>query len=249
LPDNVAASAEPALDLKNLTAGYGDVAVVSDISISADRGEIVALLGPNGAGKSTLLKAIVGESRIMGGGVHLEGRDVTRLPAERLASLGLGYVPQNSSVFRALTVIENLEMGGYLLGKRRVPGRVEAILALFPELRVLSRSVVSRLSGGEQRLVAIGRALMLEPRVLLLDEPTANLSPKNANRVLGDYVSRIASEGAAVVLVEQRAREALHVAHRACILAGGRIVISGTCEELESHEDVGRLFLGEMAGS
>ncbi|MGH9299728.1 MAG: ABC transporter ATP-binding protein [Acidimicrobiales bacterium] len=237
------------LELQALTVGYGDVPVVSDISISVGAGEIVALLGPNGAGKSTLLKAIVGESRMMKGTVCFEGRDVTRLAAERLARLGVGYVPQVQSVFRSLTVTENLEMGGYLLRRREVPERIDAVMQQFPELRALARSVVSTLSGGEQRLVAIGRALMLEPKVLLLDEPTANLSPKNAHRVLGDYVSRIAKEGAAILLVEQRAREALQAAQRAYILAGGRIEIAGTSDELSRREDVGRLFLGEVASS
>jgi ABC-type branched-subunit amino acid transport system ATPase component len=249
LPASGNAPSDIALEIRRLTVGYRDVAVASDVSLNVESGKVVALLGPNGAGKSTLLKAVVGESQLMGGEIRLAGRNVTGLRAERLARLGLGYVPQSSSVFRALTVVENLEMGGYLLRRREVPHRIQDIMQLFPELHALSRSPVSRLSGGEQRLVAIARALMLQPKVLLLDEPTANLSPKNAHRILGDYVSRIASEGAAILLVEQRVREALETAHEASILAGGRIEISGAAPDLLQRAEVGRLFLGEVANS
>lgn len=238
-----------ALEVTELTAGYGDVPVVSNISIHVSAGEIVALLGPNGAGKSTLLKAVVNESRVMHGAIYFNGNDVTRTAAEHLARLGLGYVPQSNSVFRTLTVAENLEMGAYLLRRRQVSARIDSVMEQFPELKPFARSVVSRLSGGEQRLVSIGRALMLQPTVLLLDEPTANLSPKNAQHVLRDYVVRVAAAGAAILLVEQRAREALQTAHRAYILASGRIELAGSSAELQRREDVGRLFLGEAANS
>jgi branched-chain amino acid transport system ATP-binding protein len=235
------------LDVRNMTAGYGDVPAVHDVSVAVDTGEVVALLGPNGAGKSTLLRAVVGEARVMAGSVFLKGQEVTGAPADRLARLGLGYVPQSENVFRTLTVAENLRMGGYLLPRHSVAEHIARVLELFPDLARLLRAPVGRLSGGEQRLVAIGRALMLEPRVLLLDEPTANLSPRNASRVLGEYVLPVAAEGAGVLLVEQRAREALLVADRVFVFSAGRVVFAGGPDELTSGGDVGRIFLGEIA--
>lgn len=235
------------LELRSLTAGYNDNPVATEISLRVGEGAIVALLGPNGAGKSTVLKALVGEARVFSGSVLLRGDDVTGVSPERLARRGLGYVPQSDNVFPSLTVIENLEMGAYLAPRRNVRERIEAILDEFPPLRGLLRREVSRLSGGERRLVAIGRALVLSPAVLLLDEPTANLSPSNARRVLTEYVTQVAGSGTGVLLVEQRAKEALEVAHHACVLSGGRLEISGTPSVLLERGDIGRLFLGESA--
>jgi ABC-type branched-subunit amino acid transport system ATPase component len=159
--------------------------------------------------------------------------------------MGLGYVPQNDNVFPSLTVLENLEMGAFMAPRRRVGEKIEAILQQFPPLRPLIRRKVSQLSGGERRLVAIGRALVLSPQVLLLDEPTANLSPGNARSVLTEYVTQVAEAGTGVLLVEQRAKEALEIAHHACLMSGGRIEISGPPGALLERADLGRLFLGE----
>lgn len=233
------------LEFRSLTAGYNDIPVTTEISLSMGKGEIVALLGPNGAGKSTLLKALVGEARVFSGSALLLGEDVTGLSPERLAKMGLGYVPQNDNVFPSLTVRENLEMGAFLAPHRRVGEKIEGILRKFPPLRPLIHRKVSHLSGGERRLVAIGRALILSPEVLVLDEPTANLSPGNAHSVLTDYVTQVAEAGTGVLLVEQRAKEALQIAHRACLMSAGRIEISGTPGALIEREDIGRLFLGE----
>jgi ABC-type branched-subunit amino acid transport system ATPase component len=159
--------------------------------------------------------------------------------------MGLGYVPQNENVFPSLTVLENLEMGAFLAPRRRVGEKIETILGQFPPLRPLIRRKVSQLSGGERRLVAIGRALVLSPEVLLLDEPTANLSPSNARSVLTEYVTQVAEAGTGVLLVEQRAKEALQIAHYACVMSGGRIEVSGPPSALLERADIGRLFLGE----
>ena len=237
----------PVLDVIGLSAGYSDVPVVSDISLQVRASEVVALLGPNGAGKSTVLKAIVGEARVHSGTVFLRGADVTGSEPERLAKLGLGYVPQTDNVFHALTVAENLEMGAYLVPRRQVGERLDAVMEQFPVLQILSRRQVARLSGGERRLVAIGRALVLRPSVLLLDEPTANLSPANARAVLQDYVAEVAAGGTAVLVVEQRAKEALQSAGHALILTGGRVSVSGPAGEMMQRRDIGRLFLGEAA--
>jgi branched-chain amino acid transport system ATP-binding protein len=234
-----------ALEVRSLHAGYNDNPVTTDISVDVAPGAIVTLLGPNGAGKSTVLKAIVGEARLFSGTVALQGADVTGLAAERLARRGLAYVPQNDNVFPSLSVIENLEMGAYLVPRRQVRARIAAALEQFPPLSPLLKREVGKLSGGERRLVAIARALLLSPSVLLLDEPTANLSPTNANRVLSEYVTQVAHTGTAVLLVEQRAREALGVADHALVLSGGRIEVSGDPKTLLEREDIGRLFLGE----
>jgi ABC-type branched-subunit amino acid transport system ATPase component len=234
-----------ALEIHSLTAGYNDNPVAMDISVEVAAGKVVALLGPNGAGKSTILKALVGEARIFSGSVTLKGEDVTRVAAERLAKKGLGYVPQNDNVFPSLSVLENLEMGAYLVPRREVRARITAVLDQFPPLRALVRREVGRLSGGERRLVAIARALILSPVVLLLDEPTANLSPTNASRVLTEYVAQVAGNGTGVLLVEQRAREALGVADHALVLSSGRLEVSGDARTLLEREDIGRLFLGE----
>ena len=233
------------LEFQSLTAGYNDIPVTTEISLAVSKAEIVALLGPNGAGKSTLLKALMGEARVFSGSVLLRGQDVTGQAPERLARMGLGYVPQNDNVFPSLTVLENLEMGAFLTSRRQVRKKIEAILQQFPPLRALIRRDVSNLSGGERRLVAIGRALVLSPEVLLLDEPTANLSPSNAHSVLTEYVTQVAEAGTAVLLVEQRAKEALEIAHQACVMNGGRIEVSGSPAVLLEQADIGRLFLGE----
>ncbi len=236
-----------ALEIRSLTAGYQDAPVAVDVSVQLATSTIAALLGPNGAGKSTVLKALVGEARVFSGTVILQGQDVTGVPAERLAKKGLGYVPQNDNVFPSLSVYENLEMGAYLIPRRQVRSRIDAVLDQFPSLRPLSRREVSRLSGGERRLVAIARALLLSPAVLLLDEPTANLSPMNASLVLTEYVTQVAESGTGVLLVEQRAKEALGIAHHAYVLSSGRIEVSGPPSALLEREDIGRLFLGETA--
>ena len=233
------------LEFQSLTAGDNDIPVTTEISLTVSKAEIVALLGPNGAGKSTLLKALVGEARVFSGSVLLRGEDVTGWSAERLARNGLGYVPQNDNVFPSLTVLENLEMGAFLIPRRQVRERIGAIVQQFPTLGPLIRRDVSQLSGGERRLVAIGRALVLSPEVLLLDEPTANLSPGNARSVLTQYVTQVAEAGTGVLLVEQRAKEALEVAHHACVMNTGRIEVSGSPSALLERADIGRLFLGE----
>jgi branched-chain amino acid transport system ATP-binding protein len=172
------------LEFQSLTAGYNDIPVTTDVSLAVSKAQIVALLGPNGAGKSTLLKALMSEAKVFSGSVLLRGEDVTGWSPQRLARMGLGYVPQNDNVFPSLSVLENLEMGAFLTPRRQVREKIEVILQQFPPLRALLRRDVSQLSGGERRLVAIGRALILSPEVLLLDEPTANLSPSNAHSVL-----------------------------------------------------------------
>jgi ABC-type branched-subunit amino acid transport system ATPase component len=241
-------AASPRLEVRDLAAGYGGEPVVSDISLALHNGEILAVIGPNGSGKSTLLKAIVGEVRVMGGHILLDGRETTRLGAERLARLGVGYVPQLNDVFDGLSVLENLEMGGYLLSRSAVSQRVEEVVETLPALGAMLQRDAKKLSGGERKMLAVGRALMNRPGVLLLDEPTANLSPKLAATLLGEYVRRLAESGVAILLVEQRASLALEAADWAYVLVAGRVRLSGDANEILDREDWGEVFLGRAAG-
>jgi branched-chain amino acid transport system ATP-binding protein len=230
--------------IKGLTAGYGTAPVISDITMDVGLGEVVSVIGPNGAGKSTLLKAVTGRLRLMAGEITLGERDIADLPGERLARLGVGYVPQTRDVFDTLTVQENLEMGGYLLPKRQVAGRIDQVLEVFPSLADMRGRVASHLSGGERKMLAFGRVLMLEPNLLVLDEPTSNLSPDLSRVVLHEHVRRLADAGAAVLLVEQKALEALEVSDWAYVLVSGAVRMAGKAAELATRPDIRAVFLG-----
>src|SRR5665213_1088847 len=176
------------LRVESLTAGYGGAPIVMDASASVGLGEIVTIVGPNGAGKSTFLKAVVGMIPAMDGRVFLEGEDITNMRANHLAKRGLGYVPQINDVFDTLNVLDNLGMGGYLLTKAEVPTRVEAVLEVFPALKKMLKRTASKLSGGERKMLAMARVLMLQPRILVLDEPTSNLSSELSRVLLEEHV-------------------------------------------------------------
>ncbi|HVA91168.1 MAG TPA: ABC transporter ATP-binding protein [Chloroflexota bacterium] len=237
----------PILEVEDLSAGYGAAPIVSGISLRVGRGEVVSILGPNGAGKSTLLKALVGVIRSLQGTVRLDGQTVTNLSADTLARLGLGYVPQVNDVFDALSVAENLEMGGYLLGKRAFAARRAEVLAMLPVLDPMLGRSAGKLSGGERKMLAVGRMLMLRPKVLVLDEPTANLSPQLAAILLRERVRKLVADGTAVLLVEQKALAALEISDRATILVAGRTRIEGPAGDLLARQDIGELFLGRSA--
>ncbi|HEY8283200.1 MAG TPA: ABC transporter ATP-binding protein [Chloroflexota bacterium] len=237
----------PILEVESLAAGYGAAPIVSGISLRVSRGEIVSILGPNGAGKSTLLKALVGVIRALQGTVRLDGQTVTNLSADTLARLGLGYVPQVNDVFDALSVAENLEMGGYVLSKREFMARRAEVLAMLPGLQPMLGRNAGKLSGGERKLLAVGRVLMPRPKILILDEPTANLSPQLAAILLRDQVRKLAADGTAVLLVEQKALAALEISDRAYILVAGQTRIEGPAVDLLARQDIGELFLGRAA--
>ena len=234
----------PSLRAEHVTSGYGGVPVIRDVSISVGPKEIVAIIGPNGAGKSTLLKSLVGILRVTGGRVLLGEEDVTNHPPEDLAKRGVGYVPQVNDIFEPLTVLENLEMGGYLLTSAQVRTRVAEVGDVFPQLPPMLKRRADKLSGGERKMLAIARVLMLDPKVLILDEPTANLSPKLADALLTEHVKRLASIGKAVLLVEQRARAALQIADWTSVLVSGQTRLEGRPDELLRREDFEELFLG-----
>jgi branched-chain amino acid transport system ATP-binding protein len=243
LPGDTAAPA-PVLETRGLSAGYGDIEVVSAIDVAVSEGSLVSIVGPNGAGKSTLLKAILGLVTIFGGRVHLDGEDVTGQPLEQLVRQGIAYVPQVDDVFETLRVHENLEMGGYLLDKETRAARMEEVLEIFPVLRGHLRRYVGTMSGGERKMVAVGRALMLAPRVVVFDEPTAGLSPALVRSVLEDQARALADLGKAVLLVEQRAHAALELSDWAYVLVGGRVALAARAADVLQHPEMGEVFLG-----
>jgi ABC-type branched-subunit amino acid transport system ATPase component len=221
--------------------------VVHGVSVEVAPGEIVSIVGPNGSGKSTLLKAIVGIVEILSGKVLLGERDITGAPPEEIARAGVGYVPQVDDVFAPLTVRENLEMGGYLLRPQEVGGRIEHVVDVFPQLgRMLTRRA-GKLSGGERKMLAMGRALMLQPPLVVLDEPTANLAPALATAVLDEHVRQLARTGASVLVVEQRAKAVLEISDRTYVMGGGQLRMEGTPAELAASPEFVSSFLGGRA--
>jgi ABC-type branched-subunit amino acid transport system ATPase component len=238
---------QPVLRLDDVAAGYGGAPIVSGVSISVGPGEVVSVIGPNGAGKSTLLKAVTGRLPVMTGTVTFNERNVTNMRGHLLTRIGMGYVPQSKDVFDTLTVAENLEMGGYLLSKQQLADRIESALSTFPALANARSRTAGKLSGGERKMLAMARVLMLEPAVLVLDEPTSNLSPELSRSVLRDQVRHLADAGTAVLLVEQKAFEALGVSDWAYIMVGGRIEIAGPASEILGRPDIREIFLGQSA--
>jgi ABC-type branched-subunit amino acid transport system ATPase component len=246
-PHSAAGEPVPALATRELTAGYGDVPVVRGVDLAVREGQLVAVVGPNGAGKSTLLKAILGLAQVMGGRVLADGHDITGRSLDQLVRLGIGYVPQVDDVFDPLKVSENLNMGGYLLGKADRIARMEEVLTIFPALRSRLSRYVGTMSGGERKMTAIARALMLSPRVLVLDEPTAGLSAVLTESVLADQVRALADRGHAVLLVEQKAQAALRLAHTASVLVQGQVVMSAPAAEVLASREMAEVFLGGQA--
>jgi branched-chain amino acid transport system ATP-binding protein len=246
LPD-AAARPEPSLEVIGLTAGYGRVPVVSDIEVQVGRGEIVSLVGPNGAGKSTLLKALTGNLPLMSGKYVLAGETVSRCTADALARRGVAYIPQANDTFDTLTVEENLEIGGYLLPRSTLRDRIENSMDAFPQLKEMRNRRGMKLSGGERKMLAMARVLLTNPQLVILDEPTAGLSPQIASQVLTEYVPKL-SANSAVLLVEQRALEALAISSWGYVMIAGRIARSMSAEVL-ARTDLADLFLGAAATS
>jgi ABC-type branched-subunit amino acid transport system ATPase component len=237
--------ASAALVFDSVFAGYGGHEVVHDVSLAVGQGQIACIVGPNGAGKSTLLRAITGDAQFLGGHVWLGGEEISKVPSNQLIKRGLAWVPQLDDVFTTLTVRENLELGGYLLPRKRLAERVAEMLQTFPLLAGLTSRIAGRLSGGERKLLAIARALMPAPSALLLDEPTAGLSPEMSSLVLQDQIPRLSANGVAVLLVEQRAIEAVAISSRVHVMVGGVIRASRKAEHMPDWDELARLFLGE----
>jgi ABC-type branched-subunit amino acid transport system ATPase component len=218
--------------------------VIRGVSVTAAPGEVASIVGPNGSGKSTLLKCIVGVVPVSSGTVAVGEVEVTNRAPEDITRIGVGYVPQVDDVFAPLTVRENLEMGGFLLRSHELSGRIEQVLEVFPRLGGMLGRRASKLSGGERKMLAMGRVLMLMPAVFILDEPTANLAPAIAGSLLEEHVRRLAAGGATVLIVEQRAKAVLAISDRTYVLTGGELRMEGTPAQLSSSPDFVESFLG-----
>ena len=230
------------LAVDSLDAGYGDLQILSSVDIEVDRREYVSIVGPNGAGKSTVMKSIFGLTTYMGGTVHFDGTDITGMQPEDIIHEGMGYVPQSDNIFSTLSVIENLEMGAYILDD--VPqAALESVFDRFPILDERRDQQAGNLSGGQQQMLAMGRALMLDPKLLLLDEPSAGLAPDLVDEMF-DKIDEINDAGTAILMVEQNAKEALKRSDRGYVLVQGENRFSDTGEALLEDEEVRREFLG-----
>ncbi len=232
----------PVLELRGIAGGYGEADILHGVSLTVAGGEIVVVIGPNGAGKSTAIKAVFGLLRISAGQILLGGEEITGLSTEKLITLGVSYVPQTGNVFPTLSVEENLELGAYIRNDDWRP-RAREIYEMFPPLADRREQAAGTLSGGERQMVAIGRALMLEPRILLLDEPTAGLSPAYQHDILM-IAKDINSSGVPILMVEQNARQALEIADRGYILVDGQNRLDDDASVLLSSPDVAKMFLG-----
>lgn len=230
------------LETKNIHAGYGGMNILNGINMSIDSGEIGVIVGANGAGKSTSLKAIFGLLHISEGSIELNGEDITNADPNTLVKHGMAFVPQEKNVFVSLTVEENLEMGAFLR-KDNFKNTLESVYHYFPDLKDKRYQPAGELSGGQRQMVAMGRALMIEPKVLLLDEPTAGLSPLYMNEIF-DRVVAVNREGVGILMVEQNAKQALRIAHKGFVLASGRNRFTDTGENLLNDPEVAKSFLG-----
>jgi neutral amino acid transport system ATP-binding protein len=231
------------LSLEAVTAGYTDEDIIRDISIHIDRGEIVTIIGPNGCGKSTIMKTVFGLTKLRGGKINFKDHDITGKKPYELVRLGLAYVPQEKNIFPSLTVKENLEIGAALMGER-TNERLEFILELFPDLAGRLGQKAGTMSGGEQKMLAVGRAMVTEPSLILLDEPSAALSPKIMGLLFAE-IKAINERGVTILMVEQNARRALAISDRGYVLENGGNRFQGPARSLLDNPEVCRLYLGK----
>ncbi|WP_150524786.1 ABC transporter ATP-binding protein [Roseibium sediminis] len=232
----------PLLSMENLTGGYGDADILQSVSLTVQEKEIVVIVGPNGAGKSTAMKAVFGLLNIRGGRTVFDGDDITGWSPNRIVQRGICYVPQVDNIFREMSIQENLEMGAFLK-KGDLSAAYDRVYELFPDLKERRKTLAGSLSGGQRQMVAMGRALMLDPKLLLLDEPTAGLSPKYMEQIF--QISRdVRDTGVAILLVEQHAKQALAFADRGYVLAAGQNRHEGTGADLLADREIAEMFLG-----
>ncbi|MBO5617062.1 MAG: ABC transporter ATP-binding protein [Pseudobutyrivibrio sp.] len=233
------------LKVENLVVNYGMIQALKGISFDVNEGEVIALIGANGAGKTTTLQTISGMLSPTSGKVLLEGIDITKIPGHKIVSMGLAHVPEGRRVFGGLTVLENLKMGAYTRSsKTEIAESFERIYASFPRLKERQNQLAGTLSGGEQQMLAMGRALMSKPRIVLMDEPSMGLSPIYVDEIF-NIIEEISKAGTTVLLVEQNAKKALAIADRAYVLETGNIVLSGDADALMNDDSIKKAYLGE----
>lgn len=236
------------LRIKNLHAYYGRVKALDNVSLHVRQGEIVSLIGANGAGKTTILNTISGLIRCARGEIYFEGRKANGLPPEKVVAAGISQVPEGRQIFGPLTVLENLQLGAYLRFRKDEKGAIDEdldrVFQLFPRLKERSKQISGTLSGGEQQMLAIGRALMARPKLLLLDEPSMGLAPLIVKDIM-NTVSALRDSGVTILMVEQNARASLRISDRGYVLETGRVVLQGRSDELMNDNDVKRAYLGK----
>jgi len=237
------------LKVDSVSAGYGKLQILTDVSLEALPGELTIVVGPNGSGKSTLLKSVAGLTNIYKGSVSMDGKTLSGHPPHIIARSGLAYLPQTESVFTKLSVTENFKMAAYMVSRSEYEARLKDSLEIFPQLNSYLGSKVVNLSGGERQMVAMTMALLRKPQVIMFDEPTANLSPKYATDVLKTIQKLGKERGLTIVLVEQNAKKALEIGDKAYLLVGGKNAFIGGAKELLSHQELARMYLGMKAAS
>ncbi len=233
------------LEVKGLQVHYGMIQAIKGIDFEVNKGEVVALIGANGAGKTTILHTVSGLLQASSGSIHFEGKDITRMPGHKIVSLGMAHVPEGRRVFAQLSVYENLLMGAYTRkDKQEIRESLDMVYSRFPRLEERKTQPAGTLSGGEQQMLAMGRALMSHPSIILMDEPSMGLSPIFVNEIF-DIIKEVSATGTTVLLVEQNAKKALDIADRAYVLETGKIVLSGKADELKNDDAVKKAYLGE----
>lgn len=233
------------LEIKDLEVYYGMIQAIKGVSFDVNEGEVIALIGANGAGKTTILHTITGLINAQKGSVWFEGKDITKVPAHKIVSMGMAHVPEGRRVFANLTVLQNLKMGAYTRkDKTEIEQTLDSIYKRFPRLMERQNQLAGTLSGGEQQMLAMGRALMSHPKIILMDEPSMGLSPIFVNEIF-DIIKSVSTSGTTVLLVEQNAKKALSIADRAYVLETGKIVLSGKASDLLDNDSIKKAYLGE----
>ncbi len=233
------------LRVENVEVYYGVIKAIKGVSFEVNKGEIIALIGSNGAGKTTMLHTITGLISPKSGSIYLDGKDITKVPAHKIVAMGMAHVPEGRRIFQQLTVYENLKLGAFILkDKKQIEKNLKYVYEHFPRLKERKNQIAGTLSGGEQQMLAMGRALMSNPEIILMDEPSMGLSPILVSEIF-QIIKEVSADGTTVLLVEQNAKKALSIADRAYVLETGNIVLSGDAKELMNDENIKKAYLGE----
>lgn len=233
------------LKVEDLQVYYGVINAIKGVSFEVNEGEVIALIGANGAGKTTILHTITGLVSPKSGNIYFEGKDITKIPAHKIVSMGMAHVPEGRRIFQELSVVENLKLGAFILNdKEQINKNLQYVYEHFPRLKERERQVAGTLSGGEQQMLAMGRALMSNPKIILMDEPSMGLSPLLVSEIF-EIIKEVSKDGKTVLLVEQNAKKALSIADRAYVLETGNITLSGDAKELMNNDKIKKAYLGE----